>query len=133
LFLGLANRIQEKEQKFMIMKTHTRIGILSLVIGLALVLSMGASGAATTNATKETCRIAVHLETSDTTREELANALIRELDDACNVLVSDQEVQDAANTALYLISESEDPVKGVIRFKTRKYEVCISWGGARCP
>ena len=112
----------------MIMKTHTRIGILSLVIGVALLLSMAASGAATTNATPKKCSIAVHLENRNVTKEQLAKELRKQLDSRCKALVSEKEVQDAANNALNLISKSKDPLKGVIYINTKRFYSCTSWG-----
>ncbi len=89
---------------------------------------MVASGAATQNATLKKCRVAVHLENRNVTKEQLAGVLRKQLDSRCKVSVSEQEVQDAANNALNLINKSKDPLKGVIYINTKRFYSCTSWG-----
>jgi hypothetical protein len=105
----------------------TRTGIVSLVFGIALLMSTSVSGAVIGKATAKKCRVAVRLETKNPTREQVASELRKQLD-SCKVSVSEQEVQGAANNALNLISKSKDPQKGVIYIKTKKFTFCASWG-----
>jgi hypothetical protein len=109
------------------MKTHTRIGILTLVFGVALLLSMGTSGAATRNTTQKKCQVVVRLEGRNATKEQMAGELRKQLA-MCKVSVSEQEVQSTANNALNLVNKSKDPLKGVIYIKTKKFTFCASWG-----
>jgi hypothetical protein len=111
----------------MIMKTHTRIGILTLVFGVALLLSMGTSGAATRNTAQKKCQVVVRLEGRNATKEQMAGELRKQLA-MCKVSVSEQEVQSTANNALNLVNKSKDPLKGVIYIKTKKFTFCASWG-----
>ncbi|MCM3905659.1 MAG: hypothetical protein ND866_28530 [Pyrinomonadaceae bacterium] len=111
----------------MMMKRHMRIGIVSLVLGVALLVGMGASGAMARKDTVKKCRVAVQLETKNATKEQVASELRKQLS-GCKVSVSEQEVQAAANNALNLIGKSKDPQKGVIYIKTKKFTFCASWG-----
>lgn len=111
----------------MIMKRHKRIGILSLVLGVALILGMGASGAMAKKATVKKCQVAVQLETKNATKQQVASELRKQLG-TCKVSVSEQEVQATANNALNLLNKSKDPLKGVIYIKTKKFTFCASWG-----
>jgi len=111
----------------MFMKSHTRIGILSLVFGIALLASMAASGAATSDATQKKCQVVVRLESKNATKEQMAGELRKQLG-MCKVPISEQEVQSTANNALNLVNKSKDPLKGVIYIKTKKFTFCASWG-----
>src|SRR5215510_1081896 len=86
-----------KRSKVMNTKTRTRVGILSLLLGAALLFSLDASGAATEKTTPKKCQVAVHLKTRNTTKEEMASALRKQLNARCKVSVSEQELQDAVN------------------------------------
>jgi hypothetical protein len=110
----------------MITRRHTRIETLSLVLGVALLMSMGTSGAMA-KATVRTCRVAVQLESKHATKEQMSSKLRKQLS-SCKVSVSEQEVQATANNALNLIAKSKDPLKGVIYIKTKKFTFCASWG-----
>jgi polyphosphate kinase len=109
------------------MKTHTRIGILSLVFGVALLGNVDASGAATMDATQKKCQAVVRLQSKNATKEQIAEWLRNQLG-MCKVSVSEQEVQQTANNALNLVNKSKDPLKGVIYIKTKKFTFCVSWG-----
>ena len=111
----------------MFMKCHTRTGILSLGLGLALILGMGASGAMAKKATVKKCRVTVQLETKNTSKDHVARELRKQLS-GCKVSVSEQEVQATANNALNLVGKSKDPQKGIIYIPAKKFTICISWG-----
>ncbi len=111
----------------MIMKGRARIETLSLALGVALLLSMGASGAMAKKATAKKCRVAIQLETKNATKEQVAREIRKQLS-SCKVPVSEQEVQATTNNALNLIGKSKDPQKGKILIDTKRVYFCASWG-----
>lgn len=112
----------------MITKSQTPLRILSLLLGAALLLGIGAYGAmAQKTITKKSVHVAVGLDTRSATQDQLAGEIRQQLNER-GVKATEQEVQAAARRALDLIGKSKDPQKGVIYVNTKKFTICASWG-----
>lgn len=102
--------------------------VRSLALGMALLLSAGASGAMVQKTTaSKPAQVAIGLETRSATQDQLAREIRQQLKDR-GVSASEQEVQAAARHALDLINKGKDPQKGVIHVTTKKFTICASWG-----
>ena len=109
-------------------KWHGRLGILSLVIAIALLMGTYANSAmAQTGASKKTVQVAVGLDTNSATEEQLLREVKLQLRSR-GVSFKEQDVRTATRNALDLVAKEKDPLKGVIYVKTKKFTICVSWG-----
>ena len=112
----------------MIMKSHPQTGILSLVLGVALLMGMGAGEAmAKKTPVKKCTQVAVSLDRKTATQAKVARDIRQQLK-TCGISATEKEVQAAAKQTLNLVGKSKDPEKGVIYIKTRKFTTCTDWG-----
>lgn len=111
----------------MVMKCHTRTGILSLLLGFALLLGTVATGAMAQKTAGKKCQVAVGLEKKSVTKEQMAREIRQQLT-GCGVSASEQEVQAATQQSLNLVGKAKDPQKGIIYIPAKKFTICVSWG-----
>jgi len=113
----------------MVIKSQTRIGVLCLVLGVALLPGMGAAAATAKKKSpgKKCTRVAVSLDRKTATEATVARDL-RERLKSCGISATEKEVQAAAKQTLNLVGKSKDPEKGVIFIRFKKFSSCTDWG-----